>query len=320
MPIALLPDLQLASLSPVAAPLASPPHGGLQQQQKEKGGGGGGKGKKKQLLKGGVHGSPSLSSSAVPQPVRYVYFRPLRRVDADANENVVDDDSDVDADDEEVASRSLYAVNLPFDYDEANVSSVFAAFGDVECVVFSEKSAQLGAPLRQTVPQSARVVYSDKGGVATAMGADVVSGAQPFEQGNRACGMQRWRAALDAQRPDPSKLKDQVDRFMVAFDERDAAERAAFKNGGEADADGWTTVRYGKWKAKATVLTDAPRELTTAERKRKRKETDRVAFYSFERNLKKQKTITELQRKFKEDQAKIAALRQGRRFDPFALQ
>ncbi|KAL0080110.1 SSU rRNA processing protein [Phycomyces blakesleeanus] len=131
-------------------------------------------------------------------------------------------------------------------------------------------------------------------------------------------GFDRYMLRFSVSRPDPAKLQQKVDSFMMKFKANEyEQERLALERMNQMDDDGFVVVTRNK-KVKTS---DGTTSVSTFKgesfdvNKVKKKELEN--FYRFQLREKKQNELVELRKKFEEDKEKIAVLKQSRKFKPF---
>ncbi|KAI8393576.1 ribosomal RNA-processing protein 7-domain-containing protein [Radiomyces spectabilis] len=133
-------------------------------------------------------------------------------------------------------------------------------------------------------------------------------------------GFQRYVLAFELSRPDHESLQQNVDSFMMKFKANEyQKEREALERMNKMDEDGFVVVtRHKKVKTSdgtVNVLAGAAEPIIDPRKVNKKKEL--VDFYRFQLREKKQSELLDLRRRFEEDKAKIAQLKQSRKFKPF---
>lgn len=96
---------------------------------------------------------------------------------------------------------------------------------------------------------------------------------------------------------------------MEAFDKRNATEKRG--RAPEVDEEGWTLVK-GTNKRRINL-----EQKEVARDKRKDKKRQLLHFYRHQERQEKQDKLAELRRKFEQDKAKLAAMKEKREFKPF---
>lgn len=246
-------------------------------------------------------------------------------------------DEDQEEEEEDASDRTLFAANIPPTFDYAAVSAVFACFGAVDAVLFQKGAAAAAAPAlppgvltsrRPTQEGSlqARVVFAEQEAVETALAsaAQMRNTRQPCplgdggdggNAGSGAAGTAKWLARYHAVRPKSDTLQQQVDRFMEAFDQRTASEKAARHGGPTVDEDGWTVVRTSG-KRRRLLLPKGVEEGGIGGKKKKKKGPE-LNFYKHQQIQKKRDALADLRRKFEEDKRRLAQQTGARKFKPF---
>ncbi|KAI8047774.1 ribosomal RNA-processing protein 7-domain-containing protein [Thamnidium elegans] len=142
------------------------------------------------------------------------------------------------------------------------------------------------------------------------------------DESEQPLGFERYVLAYDLSRPSPIELQQEVDTFMMKFKADEyQKEREKLERMNQMDDDGFTVVVRHK-KTKATdgtihvgAITTEAAEAQRVNQLKKKKEL--VNFYRFQMREKKQDELVELRKRFEEDKAKIAQLKQTRKFKPY---
>jgi RNA recognition motif-containing protein len=212
-----------------------------------------------------------------------------------------------------VSKRTLFAMNLPWNFDFQDVSDVFSAFGDVERVMFT--SALVGdAALK--AGRTAHVVFESAEGLQTAMTTDMSQVKQSYVQGNVPVGATKWLQEYKQQYPKVDALSAQVDRFMEAFDSRSEAQKRAQKQGAVTDEDGFTLVMDKKPKRRMLKADREAAVKAEAKKRKKKKGSGIVNFYAFQKRNQKREELSQLRAKFNEDRDRFARMKASRKFKP----
>ena len=173
-------------------------------------------------------------------------------------------------------------------------------------VVFAEKNA-----LKACLAASDTMYYGPTKQVAARYGAvasecHLLSAKDLYKQ-----RQYRW--------PVTSDLQTQAEEFMQSYDEEEhVAKLDRDKRAREPDDDGFVLVKTKNKKRRTEEKrgTGAPRDREGA--KKKTKETKELKhFYRFQMRDEKQKQLVDLRQRFQQDQAKIAAMKAARKFNPF---
>mmetsp|Transcript_6334 Transcript_6334/g.8817 ORF Transcript_6334/g.8817 Transcript_6334/m.8817 type:complete len:123 (-) Transcript_6334:136-504(-) len=122
--------------------------------------------------------------------------------------------------------------------------------------------------------------------------------------------MKKWMAQYYHERPDVSKLQQQVGRFMEAFDRQVKEEKANLETK-EIDEDGFELVKRKSRKLRGSVL-----PISNA-RPKKKKKAPVLNFYKNQKREQQQKKLALLRQKFEEDKERIAEMRKQRKFKPY---
>mmetsp|Transcript_46897 Transcript_46897/g.92310 ORF Transcript_46897/g.92310 Transcript_46897/m.92310 type:complete len:263 (+) Transcript_46897:19-807(+) len=225
--------------------------------------------------------------------------------------------------DEDATDRTLFVVNIPFNFDFNDVSQILSCFGDVECVLFHTPSSKEALPpgvLSSKRPktgsgQQARVIFSQDEAVTQAVNSNIDT-PQPYHEGSHLVGMQKWINRYNSIRPETETLQFQVDKFMEAFDRRTKAEKESTKAAPAVDEDGWTVVRSNPKKKRKLPSLHAE-ETKVMSKKRKKEKGKVLHFYKHQQRQEKQEQLAALRKKFEEDKQQLAKMRANRKFSPF---
>jgi ribosomal RNA-processing protein 7 len=214
--------------------------------------------------------------------------------------------------------RSLFVVNVPWNWDYSDLQACFSCFGSVESAVLTkattdESPLPPGILTSRRAPEGGRraiVTFETTAELEATLTSKVSNLVQPFQAPSAPGGMEAWLTDYDSVRPDVDKLQIQVDRFMEAFDVSTSSKKRG--RAPEVDEEGWTMVGNNKKKQRRNLM---PREVLEEEsqRQQKKKKGDKVVhFYKFQQRQEKKDQLAELRRKFEEDKAKLAKLKEQR--------
>lgn len=223
--------------------------------------------------------------------------------------------------------RTLFVGNIDYGrkFDtqevEAFISNFFSSFGDVESVSLSHFKQESGST-RNT--RFAHVVFDKKRAVKLAlqatdqMYADINNnikqtwGLEALHQDYSSTSILDMFMLRDA---DPEELQDEVDSIMAEFE---LGERAAIQERErrlqEADEDGFMMVKHHKKRKRVDTTV---RRGSGGPRSRKKKTYELKNFYSHQKREEKREKLFNLRQKFEEDKAKVAAMKEARKFKPF---
>ncbi|EIW84677.1 hypothetical protein CONPUDRAFT_87266 [Coniophora puteana RWD-64-598 SS2] len=148
---------------------------------------------------------------------------------------------------------------------------------------------------------------------------------RPWPRSEEPSGLAHYRALYTSLRPPLDAVRTHADSFMTLFEYNlaKAKQKSKYRKG-EAivDEDGFTLVTRGG--AYGTTLGGGvgvaskqfEKEGRTASRKKKEPK-EKVAFYAFQKAEKQRKAIMDLKKNFEQDKARIAKLRESRKFKPY---
>ena len=120
--------------------------------------------------------------------------------------------------------------------------------------------------------------------------------------------------------PITSELQSQAEEFMQSYDEEEhAAKIDRDKRAREPDDDGFVLVKTKNKKRRTEEKrgTGAPRDREGTKKKKSKETKELKHFYRFQMRDEKQQQLVDLRQRFQQDQAKIAAMKAARKFNPF---
>ena len=120
--------------------------------------------------------------------------------------------------------------------------------------------------------------------------------------------------------PVMSELQSQAEEFMRSYDEEEhIAKLDRDKRAREPDNDGFVLVKTKNKKRRTEEKrgTGAPRDRDGSKKKKNKETKELKHFYRFQMRDEKQKQLVDLRQRFQQDQAKIAAMKAARKFNPF---
>ncbi|KAI8084333.1 ribosomal RNA-processing protein 7-domain-containing protein [Gilbertella persicaria] len=143
--------------------------------------------------------------------------------------------------------------------------------------------------------------------------------AKEDEQTEQPLGFGRYLLAYQLSRPNAHDLQKQVDSFMMKFKADEyKKEREKLERMNQMDEDGFTVVvRHKKAKTTDGSTNIAAISAEAAEQYQPKKKKELLNFYRFQMREQKQNELVELRKRFEEDKAKIAQLKQNRKFKPY---
>jgi len=131
------------------------------------------------------------------------------------------------------------------------------------------------------------------------------------------CGIEKWSAEYNSTRVAPDVLENEIAEFMAQYDKKLSEKIEVTKaTEGTADSDGWVTVtKYGK---KKVVSRDKqPQKQIKSKDRKKQDQKELKDFYRFQIGQSKKERLDELRKKFDEDKARIAKMKESRNFKPY---
>lgn len=206
--------------------------------------------------------------------------------------------------------RSLFVAGLPLKVGkQQQLVALFSVFGKVEnCAVHPSK-------------RSAIVVFESEARrdvvLSAAAAGQIVEYFIPETTGPT--GLKEWLNEYKAQRPGNLKLQQQIDEWMINFEEEQEKQKRARE--AELAEDGWTVVKRRKGGKKVSdgnvsVAAISKSKARTAKEKKGKLDGLVENFYKFQAKEKKQQAVLDLLDKFEEDKKRIAKIRAERVFSP----
>ncbi|KAI7905674.1 ribosomal RNA-processing protein 7-domain-containing protein [Cokeromyces recurvatus] len=240
--------------------------------------------------------------------------------------------------DENIKDRTLFLANLPPDTTDYHIKKLFKGH-PIDQITYSssgsskknqkekeEKEDKPNRELRQLFVggSSAHVVFSTNGDLDQVLSMHRVEKkwAKEDEKTGQPLGFQRYILQYELSRPNPMDLQQEVDSFMMKFKADEyQKEREQLERMNKMDEDGFTVVvRHKKNKTTDGTINVSAISTDVAEAQKEyhqKKKKELVNFYRFQMREQKQNELTELRKRFEEDKAKIAKLKQNRKFKPY---
>lgn len=201
------------------------------------------------------------------------------------------------------SDSTLFVVNLPNTATTASLRQVFNQFGEIEAV-------DLDQPPYRT--RCARVIFSERASLKLALAAVEIDDSPLLrrEAEVERSVVKRLVTAHEATLPASDALMVAADKCMALFEqeENSEVERRAVLRADGADDDGFITVTHKRKERKETV---APAG------KKKKKDLELKNFYRHQIREEKKDKLLELRQRFEEDKARIAKLKEARKFRPY---
>lgn len=129
-------------------------------------------------------------------------------------------------------------------------------------------------------------------------------------------GMVKWYQEYQSNRPNTSTVMEQVMEFMSLFDDNEARIRSELKSGPVVDESGFTLVRSKK-RRKRHIRDTQQLDISKKLRRDKAALHAEANLYCFKTKFSKQNELQSIRSKFEEDKAKIRAMRNQRKFNPY---
>eukprot|EP00877_Chromochloris_zofingiensis_P015093 jgi/Chrzof1/9838/Cz04g17280.t1 len=174
-----------------------------------------------------------------------------------------------------------------------------------------------------TVQTSGVVVFATSEGAAAALqlagAGQIIEYELPLPAGP--VGLKAWVQAHKAQLPGTAQLQKQLDDWMAAYEESEAAARVARE--ATMTEEGWTVVVRSKGRAKRKESAGGPTmsggvslAAATAVAQGQTQGKKHEDFYRFQQRDKRRNELVDLRDKFEEDRKRIAEIRAARNFKP----
>lgn len=184
------------------------------------------------------------------------------------------------------SGRTLFAIGIPPLCTEEALKNIFAVNGEVTQVYLRKRPGPCLADKEELCHSRVKgfkvgyVVFKEPSALESALKMDPsVSRFLSTQNCPITTGMKKWIEDYRSKWPDPTSLQNEIDDYMMKFDEHTAKkqEEAAAKRG-EPDEEGWITVSRPKKGLKPSELSRS--DLRRAKKKRKQKEL--LHFYQFQ--------------------------------------
>ena len=208
-------------------------------------------------------------------------------------------------------THSLFFASPPLHWDDDALKSVFEVFGEVETVVLhvSKKSGMVKFQQEEKNAQ--------KAALTAASSSSIIEWSLP--ESDEPTGLKAWVQRHKESAPAPQVLQKQLDDWVAAYEEEEAAREKQKKT--NMAEDGWTVVVRQKGRAKtkeeggASVRGGGVSQAVALEMKKasEKKEVE-SNFYTFQQRDKRRNELLTLRQKFDSDRRRIQELRRERKF------
>jgi len=234
--------------------------------------------------------------------------------------------------------RTLFCANIPPWATPDALQRVFQKNGAIEAVYFQEQPSVGPPPLPPgdpaTFPPTTNpyklgsgfrfgyLVFERPQGVKNAMTKMSVELAEVLSTSENPVKMGLCRWAEDYNQTmcvEQNVVKENIEQFMLSYDQQVAMDKKANEELEEPDEDGWVTVTRNVKKTPAKPEQEIS-EKEKAKGKKNRKKKKKLVlqnFYSHQIKEDKLSRIQDLRNKFEEDKQKIAKMKSERKFRPF---
>jgi hypothetical protein len=232
----------------------------------------------------------------------------------------------------EGAGEALFVANVPPSWGAAELGAALARFGELSECAFGESG----------LTRFARVSFRDARAQRKLLKQSAAAGDAPLSLGSlgaaapSAGAKPTWLERYEADRPGHAALQAESSEFLAAFAAAEKAEEERRRElSKQVDADGFTTVTYGKGArvaAAAAIAADtlAPKRsgaqpahiaivtgsTRNLEMNKKHKVRSHHDFYTFQGREKKREQLAELRERFERDKRHIERLKAARKFNP----
>ncbi|KIY51676.1 hypothetical protein FISHEDRAFT_70648 [Fistulina hepatica ATCC 64428] len=171
--------------------------------------------------------------------------------------------------------------------------------------------------------RSAHVIFLDPSSMSRALATP--SKPRNWPTSDEPLGLSHYEALYDSLRPPLDAVKEHADSYMQLFEynEAKAKQKSKYRKGKAiVDEDGFTLVTRGGAYGQTlgggvAVATKRFQRTGEASQNPNKKKKDKTNFYAFEKAEKQRKQIVELKEKWEADKAKVAKLKESRRFKPY---
>lgn len=214
----------------------------------------------------------------------------------------------------EQPGTAIFAAGLPLGVDEDVLKEIFSCFGTVTNVAL------------HATKRSCIVLFEDAAGARALLQnagiGQVVEYLLPEPEG--AYGLKGWVQEHKAQRPGNEVLQQQLDAWMLSFEESEKRKLEAQQSA--MDEEGWTVVVKSKGRkktreaeggGKAAVATGGLSAAAAAQAGKDSKLKKHEDFYRFQQREKRRNELVDLRQQFDEDRKRVAQLRASRNFKPY---
>lgn len=223
--------------------------------------------------------------------------------------------------------KTLFVVNVPPYVNADHLSKGFAIAGDVAHVVLADrKGNRFAMPNTATAPsrhftstpntnvfKCAFVVFRSTKALRNALELDEVLLYQN-DKTILTTGIAKWQQEHAQSLPDEAAIEEEVEQYMVAFEQTELEQRLVAKQP-EVDDDGWQVVKKGRGAGFEQKETTLKRLDDKVQEGKKKKELQN--FYTFQIRDSKRQHVVGLRKRFENDKRKIETMKQARHFKPY---
>ncbi|CAI2176959.1 7771_t:CDS:2 [Funneliformis geosporum] len=225
--------------------------------------------------------------------------------------------------------KTLFISNLPIDSTETHIKHLFQECGVIDRIIFNGVVKDdeflinvINENRNFLLPDSsAHVIFQKSEGLKNALQMTKKKRIWTIKDEEiPSLGLSiGWLRDYRLHRPVQIKLQEEVDEYMVKFEEAELERRKTLEEKlNQPDEDGFITVtRVGR----RNVNTDGTITVTAAKadeiKNLKPKNKELTDFYRFQMREVKRNKLIDLRKKFEEDKEKIAKLKASRRFKPY---
>ncbi|RWS16041.1 ribosomal RNA-processing protein 7 A-like protein [Dinothrombium tinctorium] len=218
----------------------------------------------------------------------------------------------------------LLVANIPPFVDDDCIRRLFTSFGPVVSVRMShdlnfessESKSKFFDKKPTKNPNLAAIVFETPDCVQNALRFECESPLILYEEPNEPfTGVKKWQKEYNDAVVDREEMKNEIDEYMKAYDERVEREiREAKEKAGVPDEEGWITV--GKHGKHSFIPNNEHIDNLILAKKRK---SDKILtnFYNFQKAQTKIDNLHALRAKFEEDKKRLALMKATRKFKPF---
>ncbi|GBN18633.1 Ribosomal RNA-processing protein 7 A [Araneus ventricosus] len=224
-------------------------------------------------------------------------------------------------------NRTLYIVNVPQFFNKKCLKNLFSEYGPIERVYIhmrptsgeeaSQNSSFFCRPPSKVGCKVAYIVYKRPAALNKILKcADIKAKELPLCLFHSDVGKNKWTQQYNNTFVDQKLLKEEIRSFLEEFDSKIEEEKQKEKESAEPDDEGWVTITKSSKKSKIPRIESVNKKIIDKRNAAQSKLT-LMKFYKNQLRDEKMEEILELRKKFEKDKARIAMMRNNRKFKPF---